>query len=197
MNLEDEFEKVMESCGGEDLIRYLIKDDGVMNWEVCRISPIVAYSPQHMESPIIIGVAYWHNNEYKIIFSEFEFPQCPQFQEWVDYLMEMEETYENVSEAVLDHHRAIIATEMDILDAELDSWEDVIWEVINNERPNRYNEEFEHDSIFDSEYDMLDSFFEAVFGVNQFLEIVASIFEGITTNDESKDFNSDWQEEWA
>ena len=198
MDIKKEMVKVMDSCGGEDLLRYLMKDDGVINWDKLPINPIVAYSPVHLDKAIIIGLAYRHNGKFHIIHSEYEFLNHGKFNEWVEYLMEMDERYENPSQAVLDHRRAIIATEMDIDDAEICSWEEIIREVIDGNRPTRYGDK-SYSSAFDSEYDMADVLFDALFGLQQFIEMIMvdDSVELEAEIEDSDDFDEEWKNEWA
>ncbi|HAI41207.1 MAG TPA: hypothetical protein DCM40_25420, partial [Maribacter sp.] len=73
MDVKEELYHLMESCGGEDLIRYLLKYDGVIDWETITLNPIVAYSPNHMEGAIVCGIAYWNGYDFQIIHSEESF----------------------------------------------------------------------------------------------------------------------------
>ncbi len=198
MDYKVEMEKIMDACGGEDLLRYLIKEDGVINWDSITINPIVAYSPRHMDRAIMVGCAYRHGNSFHILHSAYDFTEHPKFERWVNYLMEMDETYEMPAEALLDHNRAIIATEMDIDDAQMTSWEDIVKEVIDGERPNRYDST-SSSPLFDSEHDMADVLFDALFGLKNFIELITQetdVTLEVETSD-IEDFNMDWQEEWS
>ena len=117
MKMPDDLIEMMENCGGEDLLRYLLKEDGMINWETISLYPIVAYSPPHMDEAILIGIAYWDGVHFNILHSEYEFEDHPIFDNWVKYLMEMGINYKNEAEALLDHHRAIIAIKRDIKEA--------------------------------------------------------------------------------
>ena len=174
------------------------KDDGVVNWEKLPINPIVAYSPTHMENAIVIGLAYRHNGKFHIIHSEYEFPKYEKFNEWIEYLMEMDESYDMPAEAVLDHHRAIVATEMDIDDAHMISWEEIIKEVIDGERPTRFSEEAQN-PIYDSEYDMAEVLFDALFGLKQFIEMIIDDEEIVLEAEitDADDFDEGWKQDWV
>ena len=108
MDIIEELHHLMESCGGEDLIRYLLKEDGVKNWETITLHPIVAYSPNHMNRAIICGIAYWNGFDFQIIHSEESFENA-NLEELVDSVT-ISHNFEYGAEALLSMNRAIIAT---------------------------------------------------------------------------------------
>ena len=40
MKMPDDLIEMMENCGGEDLLRYLLKEDGMINWETISLYPL-------------------------------------------------------------------------------------------------------------------------------------------------------------
>lgn len=156
MEVKKELNKFLDSCGGEDLIRWLLKDDGYVNWQSMSLMPIVAWSPPHMKEPLIVGVAVkgYPEDTPEILVSAQEFPKNASFDKWVRYLMERGE-YEEPAEALLDHNRAIIASEVDIMDAEMIGWKVVLQEVIDCERNNGIDGDWGPDELTD---EMLDEF---------------------------------------
>lgn len=197
MKMPDDLIEMMENCGGEDLLRYLLKEDGMINWETISLYPIVAYSPPHMDEAILIGIAYWDGVHFNILHSEYEFEDHPIFDNWVKYLMEMGINYKNEAEALLDHHRAIIVIKRDIKEANKIGWEALLSEVIYGIRPTRY-EKTNKINLPSHHNEMVDVLFEAMFDIQNFNEVVQSYYQNITPPDISEDgFPEGWQSDWA
>ena len=197
MELPHDLLKMMENCGGEDLLRYLVKEDGIINWETLPLYPIVAYSPSHMDEAILIGIAYWDGVEFNILHSEYEFEGYPAFDKWVKYLMEMGTDYQNEAEALLDHHRAIIVINRDMKEGMKIGWEALLSEVIYGIRPTRYdnrNKRTKHPK----HDEMVDILFEAMFDIQNFDEVMQSYYQNLTPSNSPKDgFSEQWQSDWA
>jgi len=189
--------EMMKNCGGEDLLRYLLKDDGMINWETIPLHPIIAYSPSHMDTAILIGIAYWDGIQFNILHSEYEFEDHLIFDNWVKYLMEMGNNYENEAEALLDHHRAIIAIKRDIQEANKIGWESLISEVIYGIRSTRY-EKTNKITLHSHHNEMVDVLFEAMFNIQNFNEVIQSNYQKLTPPNISEDgFSEGWQLDWA
>ena len=136
MQIDDEMAKAMQSFGGEDLIRYLLKDDGVQNWQTVKFHPIITYSPLHMDSAELAGIAYWDGVRYNIAYSEESFLNG-RLNEWLEKVMDFE-NHDSEAEALLSHNVAIIATSKEIDESEMLGWEEIISEVLYGYRSNNY-----------------------------------------------------------
>ena len=187
MEMEDSLQKFIDSCGGEDLLRYLLKDEGRDDWEDLTFQPIVAWSPSHIDDPIVVGISV----EGDVFTSKWDFSEYPELQKWIDYIMKMGK-YESPADALIDHKRAIIPDEEDIMDAEMMGWKKVMQQVIDGERVSLImdNDEFK---------DEMESFFGFV------EHIMTSLgFTNITgkenlraESDETEDFSDTFKSQWA
>lgn len=194
MEIEKEMKLFMDNCGGEDLIRYLIKEDGILNWQSIELNPIITYSPKHMENAKIAGIAYWNGINYNIIVSEQDFNNSS-FEEWVNYLMEMGE-YDSISHALLDHHKAIIVSSKEMAESEEKTWEEIVSEVIYGTRSNNFEELVEQDTII-KEIDMLSKIFDALLSSGG-----SSVVSDYNSSKQKKHhrtptFDPAWQKKWA
>ena len=136
MQINVELDNLIESCGGEDLLRYLIKDDGLENWKTVKFNPIIAYSPKHMDKAVICGIAYWNGKNYKIIHSE-DLWAYESLNLWVQSTM-ISEGHDYEAEALLAHNKALIVTPGELEENEIKSWEKIMMEVIYGFRSNNY-----------------------------------------------------------
>ena len=189
MSVERDFAVFLESMGGEDLLRWLMKTDGIDDWQRVPLYPIVAYSPEHLPKPIVIGVASHAYGWCNIMAQEWDFEHLPSFQDYVDYLVEMGD-YNTPVSALQDHNKAMILNEVDMIDAQERGIETVMMEVINGQRPNGFanTEEWEHGEDFNTEgIEMLFSFIA---------DILNDAFNPIVEAQDD-DFNNDWQNSWA
>ena len=197
MEVEKALHDMMNNCGGEDLLRYLIKEDGYNNWKTVKLLPIVAYSPSHLDNAIVCGIAYWNGIGYNILHSEFEY-ESEIFQDWVDYLMEMGE-YQTTSEALLDHHRAIIANDIVIKQAENTSWEEVISQVIYGTLSNNFYKATNTTNL-SPQFDFLNSLMDALFDIDKNITNERKNYykkmQFVPVKKKSG-FSKDFQDEWA
>mgnify|MGYP003645060623 CR=1 FL=1 len=206
MEVKVELNKFLDSCGGEDLIRWLLKDDGYRNWQSMSLMPIVAWSPPHMAEPLVVGVAVKGelDEEPNILVSTQEFPKNKEFNSWVQYLMERGE-YVEPAEALLDHNRALIASEVDIMDAEMIGWKVVLQEVIDCERDNgvdglRTPDEFDEEMI--EEFTLLGGMIEFMMDTlglgEEYRDFADSLEEVYTIQTEySEDYSDAFKNEWV
>jgi len=197
-------ENLFDSCGGEDLVRWLLKDDGVVNWKTIKIYPIIAYSPKHMDNPIAIGFTHKVEDKFRIIHAEFNFDSQPAFQDYIKYLLDMG-NYKEPIEALIDHKRALIADDNDILDGELLGWKTIMNQVIKGIRDNNEHKLIEVD-FYDINEQMMVNSEEEVFShlINFFDKLFMQMMSNNNPNikigylDVSlDDFDADFKEEWA
>lgn len=194
MDIKYEMQSFMNNCGGEDLIRYLIKEDGIVNWKTIELQPVVAYSPKHMDSAVIAGIAYWKGTAYEIIVAEQDFNN-PVFEEWINYLMEMGH-YDTVAHALLDHHKAIVVSSREMAESETKSWEEIVTEVIYGTRKNNFEESIKTDTII-KEIDMLSKIFDALLSSGGSSVVTDYNNSKAQNKKRSPTFDTEWQKRWA
>ena len=170
MQIDDEMERAMKSFGGEDLIRYLLKDDGIQNWQTVKFHPIVAYSPLHMDDAELAGIAYWNGAEYSIAYSEDNFLN-DRLNEWLEGVMDFE-NHDTEAQALLSYNMAIIATSNEIDESKNIGWEIIISEVLYGFRSNNYHISKErnntHINNISVDMDLLTSFFDILLDTDKF-----------------------------
>ena len=195
MSVERDFAVFLESLGGEDLLRWLMKDDGIIDWSEITLYPIISYHPQLLKKPIVVGVGTLTTDGQcsKILADEWDFEHLPEFQEYVDYLMEMG-NYETPLQALSDHNRAMILNEIDIIDSKERGLIAIIMEVIEGERPNGLTDSirFVHDG-YEVEYTGMTNI-EAFF---TFLGDILDVSNHTTFNVKDEKFSTNWQTKWA
>lgn len=135
-NIDDEMEEVLDSCGGEHLLRWLLKDDGITNWETIKLYPIVAYMPQYLKGPIVVGITHKIGNQFRVIHVEYDYSNYSAFEKYLNYLLEMGD-YQDPVEALLDHKKAILVDDEDIQDGLLIGWKRILEQVIAGVRDNK------------------------------------------------------------
>lgn len=191
MQIKVELDNLIESCGGEDLLRYLIKDDGLENWQTVELNPIIAYSPKHMEKAIVCGIAYWNGANYQIIHSE-DLWAYESLNLWVESTM-ISEGYNFEVEALLAHNKALIVTQRELKESEKNSWEKIVMEVVYGFRGNNYSPVNSKEILKD--FNLLPSFFDILLDVQNYTSL-----DNINSTKKIKkslDFPEDWKNKWA
>ena len=203
-NLRNEMDNLFDSCGGEDLVRWLLKDDGVIDWQTIELYPIVAYSPNHLDDPIAIGFTHKVEGDFRIVHAEFDFESRPKFQKYVSYLLKMG-GYNEPMEALMDHNRILIADDEDIMDGELLGWKSIMNQVLEGVRNNNQKKLMEVD-YYDIKEQMLTNSEEEIF--NHFIDLFDKLFMQIVENTKSTPtidysnptsttYDEDFKEKWA
>tara|TARA_R110000851_G_scaffold37876_7_gene97567 strand:- start:14463 stop:15071 length:609 start_codon:yes stop_codon:yes gene_type:complete len=191
MQVKEDFDNLIESCGGEDLLRYLIKDEGVENWETVTLNPIIAYSPTHMDSAVICGIAYWNGSKFEIIHSE-ELWEFDSLNAWLNNTM-AREGFRLEAEALLAHNKAIIVTEKEIEENNTKTWEKIITEVVYGFRGNNYG--IKKSKSLNDDFNLLASFFDILLDVKNNSQIMndnQSIGRVVDL-----DFPTEWKNKWV
>ena len=191
MNIKEELEIMIESCGGEDLLRYLIKDEGVENWEEVKLNPVVAYSPKYMGSATLCGIAYWNGRQFKIIHSE-ELMEFELLNRWLNLIMANEQLDFEV-EALLKHNTAIIVTDVEMEDHKSKSWEQIIIEVLYGHRSSNYTSDT--NTSLTNNFNLLESFFDKLLG-NRKDESSEEDYQNIGLPP-VLDFPLEWKKKWV
>tara|TARA_R110002020_G_scaffold319988_2_gene536013 strand:- start:188 stop:763 length:576 start_codon:yes stop_codon:yes gene_type:complete len=191
MEIKVELDNLIESCGGEDLLRYLIKDDGLENWQKVELNPIIAYSPKHMEKAIVCGIAYWNGVNYQIIHSE-DLWAYESLNLWVQSTM-ISEGHDYEAEALLAHNKALIVTQKELKDNEKKSWEKIVMEVVYGFRGNNYSPVNSTEILKD--FNLLSSFFDILLDVQNYTRL--DNLNSTKKIKKSLDFPEDWKNKWA
>jgi len=191
MQVEDELNNLIEACGGEDLLRYLIKEEGVEDWESVTLNPIIAYSPTHMPKALICGIAYWNGTQYQIIHSE-DMWEVDNLNVWLNRTMSME-GFRLEAEALLAHNKAIIVTEKEMGESNNKSWEKIITEVMYGFRPNNYG--FKSKQSINHDFNLLSSFFDILLDVKNSSQLINP--NKSTSERRNLDFPEEWKNEWV
>ena len=191
MSVERDFEVFIESLGGEDLLRWLMKDDGITDWSEATLYPIISYHPQLLRKPIVVGVGTLASDGRcsQILADEWDFEHLPEFQDYVDYLMEMGD-YTTPLQALSDHNRAMILNEIDMIDSKERGLTAIIMEVIEGKRPNGLRNLQNLEEDYDLNINSLETFFT-------FLGDILDRPNHTTINLKDEKFSSNWQTKWA
>ncbi len=191
MQVKKEMDDLIESCGGEDLLRYLIKEDGLENWKTVNFNPIVAFSPKHMERAIVCGIAYWDGVNYQIIHSE-DLWAYESLSIWVNSIMDYE-GHKFEAEALLAHNKALIVTNKELRESEKKSWEKIVMEVVYGFRGNNYSKLNSTEMLKD--FNLLSSFFDILLDVQNYTKL--DKINSTKKINKSLDFPEDWKNKWA
>ena len=207
-------DEIAQQIGGYPQLRMEMRNAGFMEWNTAKFYPVVAWFPEYMDEPDVVGIAIRHGYSFSILYGRTITPH-EKVNKWFDYVS-LHDNYNSITEALLDHHKAIIATEIDF--AEIDNgktWTDLVQEVIDGIRPTKYDindDDFLIDSIdvinfsdaetWLSEHESFRVLFNALknLGVG---DINSSSFE--SSKSEEKDlvlfsgdkFDEEFQNEWA
>ena len=137
MNISDRMEKIAQSAGGLIGLRLELKRLGYQNWDSLELYPVVAFFPKYMADPDVLGIAIRNGYSFRIILGRVK-SDYQGLNDWFKYVS-LHDTYNSLTEALLDHHKALIATEVDMADAVLIGWEKIVEEVIDGIRPTKYD----------------------------------------------------------
>ncbi len=204
---------IAEQVGGYDKLREDMRVGGFMEWQTASFYPIIAWFPKHMKSPDVLGIAVRNGYSFTILYGRTITPYDG-INEWYGYVS-LYDTYDSITEALLDHHKAVIATEVDFAEHKLGkSWESVLQEVIDGVRPTKFNindDDFLVESLdalnftdagsWMSEHESFRVLFDALKTLGLSDNLSSSMFEGsrkeyiIEMSDAT--FDEDFQSEWA
>jgi len=137
LDAEERLAEITTELGGVDVLRGQMRDIGYGDWETARFYPIVAWFPPYMDAPDVLGIAIRDGFSFNILFGCLQTPH-DRLNDWYAYVS-LHSDYKSVTEALLDHHKALIATEGDMKDATSLSWKYVVEEVIDGLRPTKFN----------------------------------------------------------
>ncbi len=217
LNANQRMSEILRPLGGEEGLRKKLRTHGYSNWNTISFYPIIGYFPKYMDSCDVVGVAVRSNYSFKIVYGCIT-TDYQGVNEWYSYVS-LHDDYNSLTEALLDHHKAMIATEVDMQDAKLRSWESILEEVHDGVRRTKYdvddddflltdsmNITFGVSSDFTDSSDIL-SFLEALkdfsaMNPNRFIKFVEQGEEleeelEIKFDEDNKDWNDDFINEWS
>lgn len=137
LNALKRMREIAKTVGGLEALRMKMKQFGYEDWDTLTFYPIVAYFPRYMVQPDVLGIAIRNGFSFKVIFGCIT-TDYQELNEWFRYVC-LHDNYDHMTEALLDHHKAMIATEVDWADAELMGWDMVLQEVIDGIRPTKFD----------------------------------------------------------
>lgn len=137
LNANERMEDILRPVGGEKGLRLRLMEYGYSDWNEIKFYPVVAYFPKHMDSSDVVGVAVRKGYSFKLIYgciqTDFE-----GVNEWYRYVS-LHDDYNSLTEALLDHNKALIATEVDFKDSKNMTWEEILEEVHDGVRRTKYD----------------------------------------------------------
>tara|TARA_R110001632_G_scaffold172535_2_gene291903 strand:- start:18 stop:713 length:696 start_codon:yes stop_codon:yes gene_type:complete len=129
---------IADEVGGFEELREKLRLSGILDWETAEFYPIISWFPDYMDEPDVIGIAVRNGYSFFILYGRTNTPH-DRVNSWYDYVS-MYDEYESITEALLDHHKAIIATEVDYADNRSGkSWTAIVQEVIDGIRPTKFD----------------------------------------------------------
>ncbi len=206
----ERMDEIAEDMGGEPLLREQMRMAGYRDWETAMFYPVIAWFPQYMNEPDVLGIAVRNGFSFNVLFGCVNTPH-QELNEWYSYVS-LHDNYESVTEALLDHHKAFIATEVDMADAYASSWRELGEEVIAGIRPTKFNindDDFLQDSfIFDipaieqSSLDLFQTLMDSLRNLGIGSEISIHGFTNSPDVEEiivsqSSDFSEEFKDEWV
>ena len=205
-------DEIAEQIGGYDKLREEMKMAGYKDWKTAEFYPIVAWFPDYMDDADVVGIAVRNGYSFTILYGRTNTPH-DKVNSWYEYVS-LHDNYESITEALLDHHKAIIATEVDY--AEIDNgitWKDIVQSVIDGVKPTKYDindDDFLINSIDSLNFTEAESWlsehesFKVLFNALKNLGVGELNTSGISSQEESAiinisedSFDDEFQNEWA
>jgi hypothetical protein len=208
---KERLDEIAEEMGGESILREQMRLAGYRNWSSATLYPVVAWFPQYMDEPDVVGIAVRNGFSFNLVYGCRKTPNDG-LNEWYAYVS-LHDNYESLTEALLDHHKALIATEVDMADAFESTWLEIGEEVIAGLRPTKYNvddddflmmEEYVYDVPLSDTHslDMFKSLIETLkkLGVGgEYTNTLSEshIGEGDIMISQHSEFSDSFKDEWA
>ena len=212
LNARAKMDEIAEQIGGYDKLREEMKMSGYMDWKNAQFYPIIAWFPDYMDDADVVGIAVRNGYSFTILYGRTITPH-DKVNSWYEYVS-LHDNYESITEALLDHHKAIIATEVDY--AEIDNgitWKDIVQSVIDGVKPTKYDindDDFLINSIDSLNFTEAESWlsehesFKVLFNALKNLGVGELNTSGISSQEESAiinisedSFDDEFQNEWA
>jgi hypothetical protein len=137
LNADQRMKDILRPVGGVKGLRLKLMEHGYSDWRDAKFYPVVAYFPKYMDSSDVVGVAVRRGYSFKIVYgcvmTDFE-----GVNDWFKYVS-LHDDYNSLTEALLDHNKALIATEVDYKDSLTMSWEEILEEVHDGVRRTKYD----------------------------------------------------------
>jgi len=212
LNARAKMDEIAKQIGGYDKLREEMKMAGYMDWKTAQFYPIIAWFPDYMDNADVVGIAVRNGYSFTILYGRTITPH-DKVNSWYEYVS-LHDNYESITEALLDHHKAIIATEIDYAENDLGrSWEEIIQGVIDGVRATKYDindDDFLINSIDSINFSETESWlsehesFRVLFNALKNLGIGESNPSGISSQQDSEVinisedyFDEDFQNKWT
>lgn len=212
LNARAKMDEIAKQIGGYDKLREEMKMAGYMDWKTAQFYPIIAWFPNYMDNADVVGIAVRNGYSFTILYGRTITPH-DKVNSWYEYVS-LHDNYESITEALLDHHKAIIATEVDY--AEIDkgiTWKEIVQAVIDGVKPTKYDindDDFLINSIDSLNFTEAESWlsehesFKVLFNALKNLGVGEINTSGIRFHQESENinisedsFDEEFQNEWA
>ena len=187
MNFDTEWHEILENLGGESEIREMAREQGFLGWRHGVIQPIIGFDEIWMDKPEIVGLGIIVPTAILCMSRDLEdFERA----EWIpsDYLG----THESVSQLLLDNRKAMLALDMDIVEAEEMGWIELLTQVRIYKRSNNI-EGFQLRGVENESHEVLADFIDKIHEMLQELQVSSEI----VTESVEEGFSEDFQNEWA
>jgi len=187
MNFDEKWNQVLKGIGGEEEIRAMAKAQGFTSWKTGQIHPIIGFDEFWMEEPEIVGISVLAPASIMCMSLDLEdFDRAEGLGQ--DYL----EGFESISEMLLDQRKALIALDLDILEAEEAGWIEILTQVRTKQRKTNV-ERFAVRRETPQDEDLLTNFVEQIHDMLREMQITISP----TMSEENLGFSEEFQAEWA
>jgi hypothetical protein len=187
MSFDAEWKDILENLGGESEIRQMAREQGFLGWKQGVIQPIMGFDERWMRKAEIVGLGIIVPSAILCMSRDLEdFDEAELVPE--DYL----DDYESLSERLLEEGKALLALDVDILEAERIGWIELISQVNVNQRANNI-EGFQIRGVPETQNEVFGDFINKIHEMLQELEITTNL----NTDDTELGFSDDFQNEWA
>ena len=187
MSFDTEWNEILENLGGESEIREMAREQGFLGWKQGIIQPIIGFDERWMDKAEIVGLGIIVPSAILCMSRDLEdFDRADIVPE--DYLA----NHDSLSELLLQEGKALLALDVDIVEAEELGWIELISQVKENERTNNI-EGFQIRGVPETQTEIFGDFIGKIHEMLLELQITTNLF-----NEETEiGFSDEFQNEWA
>ena len=187
MNFDTEWHEILENLGGESEIREMAREQGFLGWRHGVIQPIIGFDEIWMDKPEIVGLGIIVPTAILCMSRDLEdFERADMIPK--EYLG----NHDSISQLLLDNRKAMLALDMDIVEAEEMGWIELLTQVRIYERSNNI-EGFQLRGVTEAADEVLGDFISKIHDMLQELQISSNFFK----EEVEVGFTQDFQNEWA
>ena len=187
MNFDTEWQEILENLGGEHEIREMAREQGFLGWRHGVIQPIIGFDEIWMDKPEIVGIGIIVPSAILCMSRDLEDFERAELAP-PEYL----ENHESLSQLLLANRKALLALDVDIVEAEEMGWIELLTQVRMYERSNNI-EGFQLRGVTEAADEILGDFIGKIHDMLQELQISSSFFK----EEVDVGFTDDFQNEWA